>query len=283
MPDITDIFLSKWRNGKLAHFYILKAPHGVEDPSAFLEKWPLHFLGKIIKQEKGIEVKDKERIFTNYPDILAINPASPTENYRIDDFSPFFSFLGFKNYEFSWRFIIIFDSHKINEQLSNKLLKSLEEPTPNTTIFFLRPDPKKLLPTIEGRAIKITLPDNEQNIPEKDVLFSKDEMIDWVKEHLKQNKIFTMGTKTGKKFETGFINYLEGEISEIELIEKLKGNNKITQILYSLILDIHTHLLSDAQTQDNTLKEINWFQKASAYRNSPSERIYSLLRTLPRP
>lgn len=57
----------------------------------------------------------------------------------------------FLPYEASARFFIVDDADKMNDEASNALLKTLEEPPPTTHIFLITSRPDSLLPTIRSR------------------------------------------------------------------------------------------------------------------------------------
>jgi|CXWL01.1.fsa_nt_gi DNA polymerase-3 subunit delta' len=57
----------------------------------------------------------------------------------------------FRPYEAPARFFIIDDADKMNDESSNALLKTLEEPPPTSYIFLITSRPDSLLPTIRSR------------------------------------------------------------------------------------------------------------------------------------
>lgn len=57
----------------------------------------------------------------------------------------------FRPYEAPARFFIIDNADKMNDEASNALLKTLEEPPPTTHIFLITSRPDSLLPTIRSR------------------------------------------------------------------------------------------------------------------------------------
>ncbi len=161
MKDTHNFLLKKWKQKELAHFYIMKSPEDISlDAFSFFERWIENFLTSILVEDPII-LKTKKQINqiikNGHPDILFIKPKSKQNKYTWENFNDFFSFLNLKKFELSHRFIFISDIHLISEILCNKLLKSLEEPPSQTTIFFLQTKQIPLLPTISGRAVKIKL------------------------------------------------------------------------------------------------------------------------------
>lgn len=59
--------------------------------------------------------------------------------------------LGLKSYEGGWKMMVIWMPEKMNAAAANELLKTLEEPLPQTIILLVDNDDKRLLPTIESR------------------------------------------------------------------------------------------------------------------------------------
>ena len=56
------------------------------------------------------------------------------------------------------KLFVVTDAHKIRQDYASKLLKTLEEPHPRSSIFFLNPHSHAMLPTIESRSILLRLP-----------------------------------------------------------------------------------------------------------------------------
>ena len=71
--------------------------------------------------------------------------------------------LGMKSYEGGTKVVIIWMAEKMNVQTANKILKSLEEPTPNTLIILVAENSEKMLSTIISRTqlVKIRSTVNE--------------------------------------------------------------------------------------------------------------------------
>lgn len=67
--------------------------------------------------------------------------------------------LGMKAYEGGWRMLILWRPSKMNASAANELLKTLEEPLPNTLILMVDQSADELLPTIRSRVQTIRLSD----------------------------------------------------------------------------------------------------------------------------
>lgn len=65
--------------------------------------------------------------------------------------------LGMKAYEGGWRMLILWRPSKMNASAANELLKTLEEPLPNTLILMVDQSADELLPTIRSRVQTVRL------------------------------------------------------------------------------------------------------------------------------
>jgi DNA polymerase-3 subunit delta' len=59
--------------------------------------------------------------------------------------------IAMKPFEAATRLVIIHDAHTMNASAANALLKSLEEPPPNTVFLLLTDQPGRILPTVVSR------------------------------------------------------------------------------------------------------------------------------------
>ena len=88
----------------------------------------------------------KRVIFGEHPDLGLVLPYN--KNILVGAIRNLESEANFRPYEGRGRFFIIDDADKMNEESSNALLKTLEEPSPTTYIFLVTSRPDALLPTI---------------------------------------------------------------------------------------------------------------------------------------
>jgi DNA polymerase III subunit delta' len=66
--------------------------------------------------------------------------------------------LNLKSFESDYKVAIIWQPEKMNDQASNKLLKLLEEPPPNTIFILAGENPDQLLTTIRSRCAQVKIP-----------------------------------------------------------------------------------------------------------------------------
>ncbi len=84
--------------------------------------------------------------------------------------------MNLRAYSGGYKIQIIYCADKINLQASNKLLKLIEEPTPNTLILLTADNPERILQTIQSRCQKLYVPKHNDA-----------EISDYLQKHLKQN------------------------------------------------------------------------------------------------
>lgn len=142
---------------QLAPFYLIKA----HNQDHHFEAWFKSLFTQVICARQKIEPTQADHIFQNgHEDLLVIRMKEAEKKYKIDDplIQDFFRFQQFSAHSWSQRFVILFDADKLSDQILNKMLKTLEEPQEKTTIIFLSPSYKKLMPTIESRSVLLRKP-----------------------------------------------------------------------------------------------------------------------------
>lgn len=247
---LLNILTEKWKSKTLGHFYLVESHQDTLDKNQAINKFINAFLVKILVSTGKTEaVATKIIAGKSHPDLFFVGEEQEA-NYKVEDLEEFFSFNELAPLELKHKFIIIHQAHLLPLLMANKLLKILEEPNKNTTIFLLNPRGGELLSTIRSRAIKLKLPLTEQ-APQ----YSKDEvLVRKMMAELKQQKI-------------GIADVMEG-LKNLEL-------NTDEEIL-RVILEEKTQNL-DFSHQEKLLNQIKWMKKSEAYRNSLQERVFSLL------
>lgn len=89
----------------------------------------------------------------NHPDYLFIE--AEKSKIKISQIRDAIRFISYKKFEGKFRVVIIDNAHEMNVQSQNALLKSLEEPTPDTVFILITSNLLKLLPTIKSRCQRI--------------------------------------------------------------------------------------------------------------------------------
>jgi DNA polymerase-3 subunit delta' len=95
----------------------------------------------------------------NHPDVRIVSKALRAEekgkrvrDLTIEQVRPLLSELAYRPYEGRRRVILLDGAHDLNASAQNALLKSLEEPPPDTTFILVTHRPGSLLPTVVSRS-----------------------------------------------------------------------------------------------------------------------------------
>ncbi|MCK5883589.1 MAG: hypothetical protein KAG61_07870 [Bacteriovoracaceae bacterium] len=263
MIDLVELLFKRYCDKKLAHFYILNAPSNTENSHLLLEEWIHRFLSKVLIKEKDIGQTQVNNIFElGHSDILELKKETPQANYLVEDFSEFLRFQNYYNFELPHRFIIIHNAQNMSANISNKLLKTLEEPQAGTTIFFLNSSNQNFIPTIESRAISLTLMTKREELL-KD---NKIDKLSWL-----ASKMDVMGLSSN--FKKSLINFVSGDAEISEVTAMLKKDKELQKKLILLIMDFECTRNSDLLAKEEMLKELQWFEKAQAFNNPAWERF----------
>ena len=252
----------------MSHFYILEAHSSITEKQKFIRKSIDQFIIDVIQTEKNISRESaKSQLQLGHGDVLYITKSDKGQEYTLKsgDFDPFFNFLSYKNLELKQRFIIVENAHLIGKTLANKLLKSLEEPTPDTTIFFLTDSTSHMLDTILSRAIKWTLRDENMMHQEFIGLKSKVQLIQYLCKGSKRSEII------GK--------YLNGDIPLHELLDKASKKSDYEE-LFKILINALTETQYFDKSKESLLNQMKWWSKARKYHNSPQETLINLLSSL---
>jgi len=94
-------------------------------------------------QEEGAEPARKEK---------------RSEQIRVEQVRELAGFLAVGTHRAGLRVIVIYPAEAMNANTQNALLKSLEEPPPETVFLLVSTQPDRLLPTVRSRCMKFTLP-----------------------------------------------------------------------------------------------------------------------------
>ncbi len=114
----------------------------------------------------------------NHPDFRLIQPESMapesteeetkkekrSEQIRIDQIRALQDFLAVGTHRGGLRVILVYPAETMNAHTQNALLKSLEEPPPETVFLVVSTQPERLLPTVRSRCLNfpLSLPDPER-------------------------------------------------------------------------------------------------------------------------
>lgn len=89
----------------------------------------------------------------SHPDLMVIEPEGVA--IKINQIRSLKRSLAFPPFEARYRVVILTDTHTMRREAANSLLKTLEEPPPNTILILTAADAGKILPTIVSRCQEI--------------------------------------------------------------------------------------------------------------------------------
>jgi len=144
-------------SGRVAHSYLFWGPDGIgkertamamaavllcKDPGALQAGRPC---GHCASCAKTAHADDP----TSHPDMHLLAPGE--KKISVEDVRTLQQALSFQAYEKGRRIAIIRDAFRMSREAANALLKTVEEPPPETHLFILAPHRARLLPTLVSR------------------------------------------------------------------------------------------------------------------------------------
>ncbi|MBF0142655.1 MAG: DNA polymerase III subunit delta' [Magnetococcales bacterium] len=142
--------LAEMAASRLAHAYLFHGPVGVGKATAaralatalFCEGNP-EPCGKCphcVKMDAGV-----------HADFLYLGMAEGKTRIVVDQVREVARSISLTPLESKWRAALVDDAHLLNEQAANALLKTLEEPPPNTLLILVTDRPGAIMPTLRSR------------------------------------------------------------------------------------------------------------------------------------
>jgi DNA polymerase-3 subunit delta' len=113
------------------------------------EKFAVPKVEDSTKVDESLRNKFRKVFFSEHSDIGMVVPLK--KNILVDSIRNLEEEANFRPFEARARFFLIDEAEKLNEEASNALLKTLEEPSPTSHIFLITSRPAALLPTIRSR------------------------------------------------------------------------------------------------------------------------------------
>jgi DNA polymerase-3 subunit delta' len=87
----------------------------------------------------------------------------PSEQITIAQIRALDDFLHVGTHRHGWRVVLLYPAEAMNRNTANSLLKSLEEPVPDTLFLLVSSEPERLLPTIRSRCQPFPIPRPEES------------------------------------------------------------------------------------------------------------------------
>lgn len=151
--DTVKFLLRAIKNDKVAHAYIFSGPLGVGKASVALN------FAKALDCTGGADqipcdhcASCKKIDASGHPDVRIAGPAKGNVSIGIEDIRGVMKDVQLKPYEGRKKAYIIDGAERLTHQAQGALLKTLEEPSPDTVIMLITDKMEVLLPTIVSRA-----------------------------------------------------------------------------------------------------------------------------------
>ena len=256
--SLQKILLSKWKEDKVAHFYILRSPFQLSHKGEFLSEWIEEFCLQVLQWNLNLSrPRALGRWKGGHPDILSLSPPDK-QDYKMEEghFNELIREQFFNPIELSRKIFIVHQAQKIRKDYGNKLLKMLEEPHPQSSIFFLNPSHRPMLPTIESRGIKLNL------FPPREKLSNQSEF------------------SLPEKMEQALSQWWKNPKQFGDLLEQLKNHPEEQEKVLSRLLSETLKQNNSYRQLDSLCRELVWYEKSRTFHNSIAERFFGLLQAI---
>ena len=148
----------KLLEGNLHQLYLIEPNY--RDSTAYTLDWIYSIF------RSSINASMKELDIINHQDILVIKPDTDQKHYDSNQIAAFFNFTNSEPLILKQKIIIITDYQLLSLSHQNKMLKTLEEPPINLSVFLLNPKKIEVIPTLESRSSKVRLINSKECSPE---------------------------------------------------------------------------------------------------------------------
>jgi len=160
--------------GQLHHAYLLVGKEGVgKELFARLCAQAANCESALAQRPCGTCASCAAILRGNFPDVFWVRPQSelvkrglvnkgdlesaPSREIRVDEVRQLSRRLAFALVRGQRKVAIVSPAEALNERAQNALLKTLEEPPPQTTFFLITSQPDELLPTVRSRCARLML------------------------------------------------------------------------------------------------------------------------------
>lgn len=141
-------------NNRTSHAYCFAGPEGVGKKKAAFNFAKLLMCAHAKNAEPCDSCPACVKVSAmNHPDVFVVAPEG--QFIKIDSIREACRRLNLKGFESTKKILIISEAQSLNEESSNALLKTLEEPSADTVIILLADTLKSILPTIRSRCQRV--------------------------------------------------------------------------------------------------------------------------------
>jgi DNA polymerase III subunit delta' len=170
--EIIERFKRLAKANRLAHAYLFTGPAGTGKTEVALE------LAKLVNCEDeklapcGACVPCRKIASGNHPDVYMVGVED--EGIKIDEVRQMLGRIGLRAYEAKRKVFILGQVERMTTEAANALLKTLEEPAPNTLMILTTSVPEIVLDTVKSRCHTVKFFSAHDALPEdKDLLVAK--------------------------------------------------------------------------------------------------------------
>lgn len=94
-----------------------------------------------------------------HPDVIWIEPIKKSRGILVEQIEGVIRNIFETTFEGGWKAVVLVSAERMNNEAANKLLKTLEEPPPQSIFLLLTDQPEALLPTVVSRCQRVALCD----------------------------------------------------------------------------------------------------------------------------
>jgi DNA polymerase III delta' subunit len=239
-----------FQKNQIPHAFLFSGPEGVGKRAVAL--WFL----KMINCEKEnspcgkcrncYEIEEKI-----HPDILQV--FSEKKEITVEQIAEIVEKVSFKNIKAKFKGILIDEAHLMNTSAQNALLKTLEEPSPNTVIIIVTEYPQMLLPTILSRVFEINFSFVSEKEIEKGIGNAEIAKISFGKPGLAKNLLlFPERKKEIINIKNEVKELINNDLStRFAIIKKVVTEERAKEFLYSLLRELREKMLLFISSKEN--------------------------------
>lgn len=151
---------SAWRGGRMSHALLLSGADGIGKRrlAAWLAAAVLCDRTDATHLDRCGECASCKLIDAgSHPDLWWVRPEEGKQQISVDQVRSLCERLSKTSYRQGYKVAIVEPAHQMTTEAANSLLKTLEEPTPQSLLVLVTPQPSALLPTVRSRCLKLAV------------------------------------------------------------------------------------------------------------------------------
>lgn len=151
---------SAWGSGRMSHALLLKGAEGIgkRQLAAWLAAAVLCDRSDAQHLERCGDCASCKLIDAgSHPDLWWLRPEEDKQQISVDQVRAMCERLGKTSYREGYKVAIVEPAHQMTPGAANSLLKTLEEPTPQSLLILVTQQPSALLATVRSRCLKLAV------------------------------------------------------------------------------------------------------------------------------